>query len=57
VKKFDKISSKEDLFNDEKAISLVYAVKHELMTVTESFTVVKEGSEMKIAMQNVVSIK
>jgi hypothetical protein len=48
---------KEESYNDEPAVSLVYAVKHNLMTVTETFTVIDENGHLKIARQNIVSVK
>jgi hypothetical protein len=49
--------TKEDVYGENPAITLVFAVKHDLMTVTETFTVIEENDKLKIARQNIVSVK
>lgn len=49
--------TKEDIYGEQPAVTLVFAVKHDLMTVTETFTVIDENDKLKIARQNIVSVK
>lgn len=50
------VASNDTLYNDQPALFFIYKIKHNKVTSTQQFTVIKEKSDYKIARQDIESI-